>query len=70
MTSQEKQLYGKGVQVLQRNELYTKYKLTDKTGEVIMTAYDVFPGIRLIYNDMHMKNCHVEVQSVEWILIP
>lgn len=37
--------------------------LRDKTGEGMMTLYDVFPGVILMYNDFHMKECVSGFQS-------
>ncbi|WP_374048773.1 helix-turn-helix transcriptional regulator [uncultured Clostridium sp.] len=34
--------------------------MKDITGEGIMTCYNVFPGVNLIYNDFHMENCFSE----------
>lgn len=32
------------------------YKTSNDTGEGRITCYNVFPGIKLIYNDFHMEN--------------
>lgn len=32
------------------------YKTSNETGEGVITCYDVFPGIKLLYNDFHMEN--------------
>lgn len=34
--------------------------IKDDSGTGVMTSYDVFPGIKLIYNDFHMKSCFSE----------
>ena len=31
--------------------------LKDDSGEGMMTVYPVFPGVFLMYNDFHMKEC-------------
>ncbi|TCL59020.1 AraC family transcriptional regulator [Kineothrix alysoides] len=33
------------------------FRLRDEGGEGIMTVYDVFPGVYLLYNDFHMEHC-------------
>ena len=32
-------------------------RLSDSSGEGMMTLYHVFPGVFLMYNDFHMKEC-------------
>ncbi|MFR2756863.1 MAG: hypothetical protein ACLTC0_14860 [Eisenbergiella massiliensis] len=32
-------------------------RLSDNSGEGMMTLYHVFPGVFLMYNDFHMKEC-------------
>lgn len=39
--------------VLKSNPESTVYGLVEADGKAVMTAYPVFPGIALIYNDMH-----------------
>lgn len=63
-TYREKQLYG-DAEIMRRSATETQYRLVDPTGEGLMTAYDIFPGIRVIYNDMHMSTCSVHVQPPE-----
>lgn len=38
----------------------TVIEISDKNGSYILTAYQVFPGIQLIYNDAHIQNVHFE----------
>lgn len=59
-TEREKNLYGCSVQVVSRSEEQIEYKLADKSGDVLMTSYQIFPGVELIYNDVHAKRCYVE----------
>lgn len=58
-TQREKQIHGEGVEVLGRDEDCTIYRLSDDKGDVVMTSYHVFPGIDLIYNDVHMRSCTI-----------
>lgn len=43
-------------------------KLHDGTGDGMMTIYQVFPGVFLMYNDFHMKECISGFQSEENLL--
>ena len=52
-TRKEKQRYGADVRVLERDEDHTVYAFAETGENVILTAYPVFPGIELIYNDVH-----------------
>lgn len=38
-------------------------KLSDETGEGIMTMYRVFDGVYIMFNDFHMKSCYSSYQS-------
>ncbi|MCD8357500.1 MAG: AraC family transcriptional regulator [Clostridia bacterium] len=55
VTEQEKCIYGNGVQVVSREDDCTVYSLEDENGDARMTCYHVFPGIDLVYNDVHMQ---------------
>ncbi len=59
-TEKEKNLFGCAVQIVSRTEDQIVYKLEDPTGPVLMTCYQVFPGIALIYNEVHARRCFVE----------
>ena len=56
-TSKEKDRYGKDVKILLRTKDRTTYRISDESGDAEMTSYHVFPGINLIYNDIHMQKC-------------
>lgn len=49
----EKKMYGKDTDVLCRTEDRTVYRLGGTDGDVTVTAYPVFPGIEILYNDVH-----------------
>lgn len=38
-------------------------KLSDSTGEGVMTIYRVFDGVYLMFNDFHMESCYSQFQS-------
>ena len=56
LTEQEKCIYGNSVQVVAREDDCTIYTREDETGTARMTCYRVFPGIDLVYNDIHMQS--------------
>lgn len=60
-TREEQLLYGSQVEIIKRGEDCTVYRLSGESGEVVMTSYAVFPGIRLIYNDVHAPRCATDV---------
>lgn len=64
----EKQLHGSAVEVLSRGEDCTTYRLADESGAVVMTSYSVFPGIDLIYNDVHIRSSAVNRADINSIL--
>lgn len=55
--SKERDLYGPEVKVVVHTDKCSVYKMESDSGEGIMTRYNVFPGIELLYNDFHMGNC-------------
>lgn len=51
-------LYGKAeVDTTESGQDYRVFRLSNETGTGKITAYQVFSGIELYYNDMHMKYC-------------
>ena len=47
--------YGPNVQNLVESDDCKVMRLSDNSGEGMMTLYHVFPGVFLMYNDFHMK---------------
>lgn len=45
--------FGESAQLLFKNEDCETYRLSDESGEAKFTVYSVFPGISLIYKDIH-----------------
>lgn len=43
-------------------------KLHDETGSGMITIYSVYPGISLMYNDFHLKECLYDFQPMENVL--
>ena len=48
---------GPNVQNLVESDDCKVMRLSDNSGEGMMTLYHVFPGVFLMYNDFHMKEC-------------
>ncbi|MDD3415015.1 MAG: AraC family transcriptional regulator [Lachnospiraceae bacterium] len=66
----EKTDYGSNVQDIIETEECKIMKLHDDTGDGMMTIYQVFPGVFLMYNDFHMKECISGFQSdKDWFCI-
>lgn len=42
------------------NENYTLYEKKDETGKINVTVYTVFPGIQLIFSELHIQSCTFE----------
>ncbi|RCX20942.1 AraC family transcriptional regulator [Anaerobacterium chartisolvens] len=53
----EEQEMGRNVNVLCTNDNCSVMQVRDKSGEGVMTAYDVFAGVYVIFNDFHMQHC-------------
>lgn len=53
-TELEKNIYGDDVKIISRTDDCTVYRLEDEAGYIDMTCYSVFPGIYLVYDDVHM----------------
>ena len=48
-------LKGEAAQTIIRGENCSVYKMENETGEGVITRYPVFPGIELLYDDIHMS---------------
>lgn len=56
----KKQICGDNVEILEQDSEHMVYRVADGLGELIMTDYSVFPGIDLIYNDIHARSCSID----------
>ncbi|WP_166240186.1 helix-turn-helix domain-containing protein [Paenibacillus turpanensis] len=54
---------GDNVSLICRDDMCTVYKLEDSTGEGMMTCYNIFPGVDLMYNDFHIDSCLSSFQT-------
>lgn len=48
-------LQGEAAQTIIQGENCSVYKMENETGEGVITRYPVFPGIELLYDDIHMS---------------
>lgn len=60
VTKREKELYGSDVEIVRREENCTVFRIANDSGDVVMTSFEVFPGIHLVYNDVHIRQCGIE----------
>lgn len=52
-------LYGAAVhEMKEEDDTYSRFQLENESGVGSITLYHVFPGIELVYNDMHMEYCN------------
>lgn len=50
-------LYGSSVQEERENVMYSAFHLENESGTGDIAVYQVFPGMELVYNDIHMEYC-------------
>ena len=49
----EKDFYGNNVTITTRDNECVIYRIRDDSGDSVLTRFEVYPGIALIYNDVH-----------------
>jgi AraC-like DNA-binding protein len=54
------ELYGNEIRILSENDKSIVYFVENKTGNGVVTYYDVFDGIEVYYNDFHMSDGFVK----------
>lgn len=64
----EKSMYGENIEVISRESFCTVCRLTDSDEESRIIAYTVFPGIQLVYRDIHSPSCHILRKCPDGIL--
>ena len=67
-TTLEKSMYGENIEVVSRESACTVYRMTDAPEESRITAYTVFPGIQIVYRDIHSPNCLIRQKTTDVIL--
>ena len=51
-------LYGAAVQKKNENAICSTFHLENESGIGNISVYQAFPGVELVYNDMHMEYCN------------
>ncbi|AQS09629.1 regulatory protein PchR [Clostridium saccharobutylicum] len=67
-TNRDKQLYGNEVEIVRRDDDCTIYRINNSKGDAVITSYSVFPGIELIYNDVHTQWVSIDGEQPKNIL--
>ena len=60
-------LKGEAAQTIIRGENCSVYKMENETGEGVITRYPVFPGIELLYRDLHAATGVREQYACGWL---
>lgn len=59
-SEKEREFYGKNVHIITKDDKCALYRIADDRGESVITRYEVYPGIALAYNDVHMEKLESE----------
>lgn len=57
------------IQTVEHCESFSIYRSQDSTGDCEVTVYPVFPGIELVYYDVHMQSCDINLAKGREMLI-
>lgn len=57
------------IQTVERCESFSIYRSQDSTGDCKVTVYPVFSGIELVYYDVHMQSCDINLAKGREMLI-
>lgn len=57
------------IQTVEHCELFSIYRSQDSTGDCKVTVYPVFSGIELVYYDVHMQSCDINLAKGREMLI-
>lgn len=55
----ERDFYGNNVCITARKDNCTIYRISDSSGDAVLTRYEVYPGIALVYNDVHTERIDI-----------
>ena len=61
-------LYGSAVHEKIDGAAYNRFHLENESGAGDITLYEVFPGMELVYNDMHMAYCNRSQQPASGVM--
>ena len=68
ITEKERCVFGHSVEIMSQADDMTVYRIPGDDGDVVMTSYAVFPGIEIVYNDVHTQYCNESATSSHNIL--
>lgn len=57
------------IQTVEHGESFSIYRSQDSTGDCEITVYPVFSGIELVYYDVHMQSCDIDLAKGRKTLI-
>ena len=57
------------IQTVEHCESFSIYRSQDSTGDCKVTVYPVFSGIELVYYDVHMQSCDINLAKGREMLI-
>jgi AraC-like DNA-binding protein len=57
------------IQTVEHRESFSIYRSQDSTGDCEVTVYPVFSGIELVYYDVHMQSCDINLAKGREMLI-
>ena len=57
------------IQTVEHGESFSIYRSQDSTGDCEVTVYPVFSGIELVYYDVHMQSCDINLAKGREMLI-
>lgn len=57
------------IQTVEHGESFSIYRSQDSTGDCEVTVYPVFSGIELVYYDVHMQTCDIDLAKGRKMLI-
>ena len=63
ITEKERCVFGRSAEIMSQADDMTVYCIPGDDGDVVMTSYAVFPGIEIVYNDVHTQYCNESVSS-------
>ena len=61
-------LYGAAVHEKSDGTTYNRFHLENESGAGDITLYEVFPGMELVYNEMHMAYCNKSQQPASGVM--
>ena len=62
------ELYGASAREKEAADADNRFHLENESGTGAITLYRVFPGIELVYNDMHMAYCNKEQKPAPHVM--